>query len=117
MLCALGDGFGVIVVCSVFFGSQDVVNDVDGAQKVGMRGILVKTGIYSNIAICSVESVVYRSQRYLLCCVYIIALFTQNYYAGKYREGDEIRIQPAPWRVCETFSHAVDLILESSQLD
>ena len=38
------------------------MNDVDGAQKVGMRGILVKTG---NIAICSVESVVS-----VISCVY-----------------------------------------------
>ena len=25
---------------------QDIINDVEGAQNVGMRGILVKTGIY-----------------------------------------------------------------------
>jgi HAD superfamily hydrolase (TIGR01458 family) len=54
---------------------DDVVNDVGGAQEMGMGGILVQT--------------------------------------GKYREGDEERIQPAPWRVCKTFSHAVDHILAS----
>ena len=30
-------------MCMCF--SQDVVNDIEGAQKIGMRGILVKTGI------------------------------------------------------------------------
>ena len=32
------------LILSAFVLSQDVVNDIDGAQKVGMKGILVKTG-------------------------------------------------------------------------
>ncbi|XP_063216637.1 haloacid dehalogenase-like hydrolase domain-containing protein 2 [Bacillus rossius redtenbacheri] len=56
---------------------DDVKDDVDGAQRVGIRGILVKT--------------------------------------GKYREGDEAKISPAPSQVCADFAQAVAVLLEELQ--
>ena len=32
---------------------------------------------------------------------------------GKYREGDERSIEPAPWTVCDSFAQAVELIVAS----
>ncbi|XP_059159275.1 haloacid dehalogenase-like hydrolase domain-containing protein 2 isoform X2 [Physella acuta] len=56
---------------------DDVRDDIQGAQTVGMVGILVKT--------------------------------------GKYRAGDESKINPAPYRVADNFSQAVDYIEELLQ--
>lgn len=53
---------------------QDVKDDVAGAQALGMRGILVRT--------------------------------------GKYRQGDEHKIDPPPANVCDDFPQAVDAILQ-----
>ncbi|XP_071826080.1 haloacid dehalogenase-like hydrolase domain-containing protein 2 isoform X2 [Apostichopus japonicus] len=53
---------------------DDVTGDIEGAQKIGMKGILVKT--------------------------------------GKYRDGDERKIDPPPSCVAENFASAVDLILK-----
>ncbi|KFO98031.1 Haloacid dehalogenase-like hydrolase domain-containing protein 2 [Calypte anna] len=53
---------------------DDCRDDVGGAQNVGMRGILVRT--------------------------------------GKYRQGDEGKINPAPYLTCENFPEAVEHILE-----
>ena len=43
--------FKIVLILSVFVLSQDVVNDIDGAQKVGMKGILVKTGKQINLVL------------------------------------------------------------------
>lgn len=55
---------------------DDVRDDIDGAQKAGIAGILVKS--------------------------------------GKYREGDEQKINPPPSVVCSNFPAAVDYILENN---
>ena len=68
------------------------MNDIDGARKVEMKGILVKTG-----------------KQYF---VYGYS-WTAMYSTGKYREGDERKIHPPPWTVCDSFAQAVDLIVAS----
>jgi len=51
---------------------DDVRDDIDGSQKAGLKGILVKT--------------------------------------GKYRPGDESKINPRPWMVADNLAHAVQII-------
>ncbi|XP_058801531.1 haloacid dehalogenase-like hydrolase domain-containing protein 2 isoform X2 [Phymastichus coffea] len=52
---------------------DDVNDDIAGAQAVGIKGFLVKT--------------------------------------GKYQSGDENKIEPAPTKVCDSFTEAVDIII------
>ena len=77
------------------------MNDVEGAQKMGMKGILVQTGM----ARTPLQNVYHNFLPPSTLCVVWCEC------AGKYRDGDEERIHPAPWRVCQNFSHAVELIL------
>lgn len=65
---------GVEPEAAIMIG-DDVNDDVAGAQSIGMRGILVRT--------------------------------------GKYREGDEKKIDPPPAFVCEDFPRAVDAVLQT----
>lgn len=58
--------------------SQDVRDDVKGAQALGMRGYLVKT--------------------------------------GKYRPGDEHKIDPPPYRTVDNFAEAVEDIIKELSL-
>uniref|UniRef100_A0A915HWW9 Uncharacterized protein n=1 Tax=Romanomermis culicivorax TaxID=13658 RepID=A0A915HWW9_ROMCU len=58
----------------IFMIGDDVRDDIEGAQLLGIKGLLVKT--------------------------------------GKYREGDETRIYPKPWRLVENFAHAVEILCE-----
>ena len=76
---------------------QDVMNDVGGAQAMGIQGILVKTGIKLSIIIIII--IVKHSCN-------LTSVFT-----GKYRDGDEALINPAPTAVCDNFAQAVELIL------
>ena len=81
---------------NILFQSQDVVNDIHGAQVLGMKGVLVKTGISS-----------FTFFSHLIVCT----------LAGKYRDGDERTIDPPPHVVCENFAEAVEHILSSTKLD
>ena len=56
---------------------DDVIVDVHGAQDVGIRGMLVRS--------------------------------------GKYIDGDETQITPAPWATADTLNAAVDHILEHNK--
>ncbi|PIK55530.1 putative haloacid dehalogenase-like hydrolase domain-containing protein 2 [Apostichopus japonicus] len=67
------DSLGCLPEDAVIIG-DDVTGDIEGAQKIGVKGILVKT--------------------------------------GKYRDGDERKIDPLPSCVAENFASAVDLILK-----
>ena len=71
------------------------MNDVGGAQAMGIQGILVKTGIKLSIIIIIVKH-----------SCNLTSVFT-----GKYRDGDEALINPAPTAVCDNFAQAVELIL------
>lgn len=70
------------------------MNDVGGAQAMGIQGILVKTGTW----------LLYNHHSSLF--LYILFLVT-----GKYQDGDETLINPAPMAVCDNFAQAVELIL------
>ena len=61
----------------VFMIGDDVVDDVGGAQNVGFKGILVRT--------------------------------------GKYKEGDETKVDPPPFNVVDCLADAIDIILEMYQ--
>lgn len=65
---------GEIAPCEAVMIGDDVRDDVGGAQSIGIRGFLVKT--------------------------------------GKYRPGDELKIQPPPSQLCNSFVDAVDIILK-----
>ena len=52
---------------------------------------------------------------YYIPCI-IIKIYTivmSAIHIGKYRDGDERSIDPAPWSVCDTFAVAVELIVAS----
>jgi len=72
-LCTSFNWLLIFIFFSLHAIKQDVRDDVQGAQKAGMKGILVQT--------------------------------------GKYRSGDESKIDPVPDMVVNSFSDAIDAIL------
>lgn len=99
-----------VTVCVSVMFLQDARDDVGGAQNAGMLGILVRTGkkkidffhqfipmfrhVYS---VC-----VSRHSTSSFCCL-----------SGKYREGDENKINPPPYLTCDSFPDAVEHILKN----
>ncbi len=82
--------------------AQDVLNDIKGAQDVGMRGILVKTG--QSLA------------EYIVMNCTCDCVYSSLSAAGKYRYGDENTIHPPPALVCDNFASAVECILNNQSV-
>lgn len=78
---------------------QDARDDVGGAQNAGMLGILVKTGELWN-GKCFYKDL-RRTQGFHFCLL------------GKYREGDENKINPPPHLTCDSFPDAIEHILKN----